>query len=247
MSAKTAAAVDQQLMSTTGAYSIDQLVSNITNLLMAYISINHNILFQMELAGLAVAQSVYKVQPPKADKNKVLILAGPGNNGGDGLIAARHLKLFGYTPSVYYPKKSKGELFQRLEQQLKNFNIPFIDENLKEHLESSDHIIDAIFGFSFKPPIREPFPAVIELLKNTKIPVTSVDIPSSWDVDNGPGNEESNVFHPDVLVSLTAPKPAAQFFKGRHFVGGRFISQEFAKQYNFEVPNYPGTDQVVEV
>lgn len=201
----------------------------------------------MELAGLAVAQAIYKVQPPRTGKKKVLILAGPGNNGGDGLVAARHLHLFGYKPSVYYPKKSKGDLFERLEQQLKNFNIPFIDDNLVDHIESSDHIIDAIFGFSFKPPIREPFPLVIELLKKTKVPVTSVDIPSSWDVDHGPGDSSADAFHPNNLVSLTAPKPAAQFFKGRHFIGGRFISQEFARENGFEVPNYEGIDQVVEV
>lgn len=203
-------------------------------------------LTQMELAGLSVAQAVYKLQPPRKDsKNSVLILAGPGNNGGDGLVAARHLRLLGYNPWVYYPKKSKGDLFERLQTQLRNYNIAIVDDISRDRFESADHIIDALFGFSFKPPIREPFPAVIEMLTNTKVPVTSVDIPSSWHVDNGPEND--NKFHPTALVSLTAPKPAARFFKGRHFVGGRFVTHEFAEKYDFEVPEYEGVDQVVEL
>lgn len=199
----------------------------------------------MELAGISVAQTIYKVQPPQEGKNKVLILAGPGNNGGDGLVAARHLKLFGYEPLVYYPKKSKGDLFARLEKQLHNFNIPIVENDLQQHFNSSNHIVDALFGFSFKPPVREPFPEVISMLTHTKIPVTSVDIPSSWNVDNGP--ENGNTFHPDNLISLTAPKTAAKFFRGRHFVGGRFVSNEFAKKYDFDVPEYEGVDQVVEL
>jgi NAD(P)H-hydrate epimerase len=196
----------------------------------------------MELAGLAVAQVIYKVHP--ADRgNRILVLAGPGNNGGDGLVAARHLSMLGYDPFIYYPKKSKGELFERLETQLRKLNIPFIDD-LDSGFASADHIVDALFGFSFKPPLRDPFPAVIDKLSQTKTPVTSVDIPSSWDVDNGPPND--NKFIPTYLVSLTAPKPAAHYFKGRQFVGGRFVSHEFASKYGFEVPNYPGLDQCVE-
>lgn len=197
----------------------------------------------MELAGLAVAQVVYKVHPVDSGK-RILILVGPGNNGGDGLVAARHLSLLGYDPLIYYPKKSKGELFERLETQLKMLHIPFIND-LDSGLSKADHIIDSLFGFSFKPPLRDPFSAVIRKLSETNIPVTSVDIPSSWDVDNGPGID--NKFNPTYLISLTAPKPAANYFKGRQFVGGRFISHEFAARYGFEVPNYPNLDQCVEV
>lgn len=63
---------------------------------------------------------------------------------------------------------------------------------------------------------------MIRALGETKIPVTSVDAPSSWNIDEGPPKSGlGSNFHPAVLVSLTAPKPLARFFKGRHFVGGR--------------------------
>lgn len=77
-------------------------------------------------------------------------------------------------------------------------------------------------GFSFSGEVREPFPAVIKALEETKVSVTSVDIPSSWDVETGPPKSGlGKGFSPAVLVSLTAPKPVANYFQGRHFVGGR--------------------------
>lgn len=56
----------------------------------------------MELAGLAVAQAINEFYPVQ-DYGDVLVLCGPGNNGGDGLVAARHLASFGYRVQVYAP------------------------------------------------------------------------------------------------------------------------------------------------
>ncbi|KAK9245261.1 YjeF N-terminal domain-containing protein [Lipomyces tetrasporus] len=225
LSAKNAAALDTELMS-SGGFSLDQL---------------------MELAGLSCAQAVYKSYPPES-KRSVLVIAGPGNNGGDGLVAARHLKLFGYSPTVYYPKRPNRDIYNRLYTQLTNLKVSFTDD-IDTAITEADQILDAIFGFSFTPPIRDPFVHVIGLLESSKKPVVSIDIPSSWDVDSGPPNagEIGAGFVPNVLVSLTAPKPAARFFKGRHFLGGRFISKELAEKRGFSLPEYPGVDQVVEL
>ncbi|KAI9172306.1 NAD(P)H-hydrate epimerase [Paramyrothecium foliicola] len=244
LGAKAAAALDQELMS-TGAFSIDQL---------------------MELAGLSVSQAIYRVHPLTKGR-RILVACGPGNNGGDGLVAARHLFFYGYKPTVFYPKRSKNELYQRLAKQLEDLEVPFVND-FQAAIDSTDHVIDAIFGllfpvhriakvhrpnnvtagFSFSGEVREPFPSVIQALQDTKLPVTSVDAPSSWDIENGPPESGlGSSFMPTALVSLTAPKPLVRHFRGRHFVGGRFVSQSIAKKYDFEVPNYPGIDQVVEL
>lgn len=79
-----------------------------------------------------------------------------------------------------------------------------------------------VLGFSFSGEVREPFPAVIKALEETKLAVTSVDAPSSWNIEEGPPSSgPGSSFHPAVLVSLTAPKPLVKHFKGRHFIGGR--------------------------
>jgi NAD(P)H-hydrate epimerase len=89
---------------------------------------------------------------------------------------------------------------------------------------------------------------VIQALQDTELPVTSVDAPSSWDIENGPPKSGlGSSFMPTTLISLTAPKPLVKHFKGRHFVGGRFVSEAIAKKYDFEIPEYQGIDQVAEV
>jgi len=57
----------------------------------------------MELAGLSVAEGVHKLYP-MTSYPRILVLCGPGNNGGDGLVAARHLASFGYNVSVFMPR-----------------------------------------------------------------------------------------------------------------------------------------------
>jgi len=89
---------------------------------------------------------------------------------------------------------------------------------------------------------------VIQALEETAVPVTSVDAPSSWDIEEGPPSSGlGSKFMPATLISLTAPKPLSQHFKGRHFVGGRFVPPSIANKYGFEVPEYAGIDQVIEV
>ncbi|KAL9937071.1 hypothetical protein V8E36_004306 [Tilletia maclaganii] len=224
ISASVAASLDQELMHPDqGAFSLDQL---------------------MELAGLACAQAVFRSFPPD-QAPIVLVACGPGNQGGDGLVAARHLLHFGYTPRVWYPKRGKQELFSRLVRQLANLEVEFVDqEDFEDALENADVVLDAIFGFSFKGEVREPFREPLELLKDesrmefesrTKLPpIVSVDIPSAWDVNEGNINNRS--FTPQVLISLTAPKLGVRQFQGRHFLGGRFLPPAVAERYGILLP-----------
>lgn len=94
---------------------------------------------------------------------------------------------------------------------------------LQNALSNSDVILDAIFGFSFKPPIRAPFDSALQFIGSSGLPIVSVDIPSGWDVEKG--NEQGLGITPDVLISLTAPKEGVREFAGRHFLGGRFVTK----------------------
>lgn len=94
-------------------------------------------------------------------------------------------------------------------------------EKLHKALHCSDVILDAIFGFSFKPPIRAPFNEVLPILNQARLPIVSVDIPSGWDVEKG--NDLGVGLQPNVLISLTAPKEGVRDFRGKHFLGGRFV------------------------
>lgn len=232
--AATAVKIDEELMSPSGGFSIDQL---------------------MELAGLSCAQAVFECYPPTKYPN-VLVACGPGNQGGDGLVAARHLYHFGYEPLVWYPKQGKTQLFARLKVQLENLGLHFVpQDDFQDALEEADVVLDSVFGFSFKGEVREPFKAPLENLKyESRIefearkkmpPIVSVDIPSGWDVEKGNVNKKS--FTPSVLVSLSAPKLGALQFGGRHFLGGRFLPEDLEAKFDLQLPDYPGTEQVVEI
>ena len=92
LSQQEAKSFDNWLMSPSGgAYNLQQL---------------------MELAGLTVALAIFKYYP---NKSLVFIATGPGNNGGDGLVAARHLQIFGYSVTVYRPvllQKPESDFFK---------------------------------------------------------------------------------------------------------------------------------------
>ena len=104
---------------------------------------------------------------------------------------------------------------------------------LSKALSSTDVILDATFGLPPHPPARAPFDAALPLLAKSGLPIVSVDIPSGWDVEKGKitvdvaerGGKPFEGLDPDVLISLTAPKLGVKNFKGRHFLGGRFVSK----------------------
>lgn len=192
----------------------------------------------MELAGLSCANviaSTYRNKP------EVLVCAGPGNNGGDGLVCARHLKLYGFSVMVYYPKTPTKELYINLLHQCKSMDIT-ITETLPSEL-NFDLIVDAIFGFSYKPPLREMFVPAIKWFQDTESPIVSIDIPSGWDVEKGP---VTNYYQPTMLISLTAPKLCAKYFTGEyHFLGGRFVPMQLAKEFDLNLPIYTGIENFV--
>lgn len=103
----------------------------------------------MELAGLACAQAFAKTYPANSHK-RVMICCGPGNQGGDGLVAARHLHHFRYKPTIYLPKPGSKDIYKRLLRQCENLGVPVISETGKfeEGLKESDAILDAVFGKS---------------------------------------------------------------------------------------------------
>ncbi|XP_047516282.1 NAD(P)H-hydrate epimerase isoform X2 [Pieris napi] len=227
LSQEDAAALDQDLFNEY-KFSVDQL---------------------MELAGLSVATAVAKVYPVTSC-NTALIVCGPGNNGGDGLVAARHLTLFGYSVAVYYPKRTPKPLYDNLLWQCEKFGVNIVD-NLPPSNELKNHyklVVDALFGFSFKPPVRDALKPALDALIYSGLPVCSVDIPSGWDVETGPDSDSA--LKPTLIISLSAPKKCAkpEFIKNaRHFLGGRFLPPAILQKYNLTLPPYSNQDQVVEL
>lgn len=160
----------------------------------------------MENAGSAVAAEVMNLPT----RERVLIVAGRGNNGGDAFVAARHMT--GYEVRVLLLGKSgdvKTPEAARNLSILKSIGIPVIEVTDVSGLDPAyfsdcDVIVDAIFGTGIKGPIREPETTVIDMINGSDAKVVSVDVPSGMDPNGG---KFEKAVKSDVTVTFHLPKP----------------------------------------
>ena len=187
----------------------------------------------IELAGQACAIAIQKTYEPQV----TAVLVGSGNNGNDAIVCARYLKLFGFDVSLIIPKMKDQKL-----DSLHGFDIPIIQQ--ESHfikLKGSTLIVDGLLGFGTKGPIKEPYKQFVDYMATARSCCVSIDIPSGWDV--ALGDVYKTNYNPEMLVSLTAPKECAKYFKGIHFVGGRFISNLISEEYDISI-EYNGSELV---
>ena len=179
----------------------------------------------MENAGRNAATLIAQRYP--LGDGFVTLLCGPGNNGGDGFVIARHLANAGYAVRVLF----LGETSRLTDDARTNFNIAthmgFTIDVLDtasacrmaiEELSSSDVLVDALLGTGFHGHVREPLAGAIETV-NARLwrGVVSIDVPSGLDCDTG---EIGNVaVRADGTVTFVARKrgfenPAAHRYLG---------------------------------
>lgn len=170
----------------------------------------------MENAGTAVAQLVLE-RYPRAEK--IGVVCGKGNNGGDGFVTARKLHEAGRKVRVLLlanPAEVKGDA----SAMLKRLSVrPVYARNEKEleqkqavAVTNSEVLVDAIFGTGFNPPLT-PFHAKAIELMNGPRPMVSVDIPSGVDADATSKIERELWARSDGVVTFTAPKLAHVFLE----------------------------------
>ncbi|CAM2109154.1 yjeF N-terminal domain-containing 3-like isoform X2 [Lepidochelys kempii] len=203
----------------------------------------------IEIWGHASAMAVTKVFPlPSLPRKQptVLVVCGPDQNGAIGLVCARHLRVFEYEPTIFYPKRSLNSLYRDFTTQCEKMDIPFLSylpTEVQLINDAYNMVIDAILGADAEPgEVKEPYASILGTLKQIRIPIISLDVPSGWDVETG----NSEGISPDILVSLTAPKQCATRFLGRHhFLAGRFLPYDVQKKFELNLPEYSGTECVV--
>ena len=149
----------------------------------------------MEAAGTALAEAVAGLAP----QGPVRVVCGKGNNGGDGLIAARRLSAMGFEVEAL-------ELFSA--------QAP---DDLDAWLSGSGAIVDAIFGTGFAGVPREPAAAAIEAINRSGAPVVACDIASG--VDASTGEIEGAAVEADLTVGFHAAKVGHRVAPGKWHTG----------------------------
>ncbi|HEY6370791.1 MAG TPA: NAD(P)H-hydrate dehydratase [Candidatus Sulfotelmatobacter sp.] len=168
----------------------------------------------MENAGSALAEYVLGHRP---DAQKILVICGKGNNGGDGFVAARKLLQAEKTVHVIL-LADRGDLQGDAAAMFVKLPEPPVVVHSSEDLKdervrlalTADLYLDAILGTGFKPPVSGLYADAIALLNTGKAPVIAVDIPSGADAD-AMGPQTGTIARADVIVTFTAPRPAHVF------------------------------------
>ena len=87
------------------------------------------------------------------------------------MVMARHLHQLGFTAHVHYPRQTDKQLYRDLVQQAKMSDVVFLD-TMPDNISSSySLVVDCVFGFSFKPPVRPQFSPILNSLSTLDIPL----------------------------------------------------------------------------
>lgn len=186
----------------------------------------------MENAGSAVARFILSDYP---HIERVGVVCGKGNNGGDGFVAARKLVDAGRSVRVLLlcdPEELKGDaagMFKAMLPKLQaQGTTPLIvrevgglDSAGAAEIFSADLIVDAVLGTGFRPPVSVLYAAAIAKMNVSSAPIVAVDIPSGADADamragsaGSSGSEagyKRDQARADAIVTFTAPRPAHVF------------------------------------
>jgi NAD(P)H-hydrate epimerase len=169
----------------------------------------------MRAASSAVAQFARERFPAA---RRVTVLCGRGNNGGDGLMAARLLAEAGLevtTVLLGAPENFAADAaiaWQELRVASVRIEIATTSEELARLAPSfdCDLLIDAVVGTGFKAPLRGLALEALPLVQKSK-KILAVDLPSGWSADLTSPDAKSVVYPADAVLTFTAPKPAHLF------------------------------------
>jgi NAD(P)H-hydrate epimerase len=185
----------------------------------------------MENAGRGVAEAIRSFIDYVAGKT-ILALAGPGNNGGDALVAARWLHEWGANVTVYLMSGRKG--IDKNLSLIAELDIPVFDiekdvklMKLKKLVPSSAVVIDGILGTGKARPIEGSFKEILDLISEEKkrrpaLVVAAVDIPTGLNADTGA--VDPSCLQADLTITLGLPKPGLYNFPGAEKAGKLVIA-----------------------
>jgi NAD(P)H-hydrate epimerase len=176
----------------------------------------------MENAGKSAAELLAR----EARKHRAvsgqefLLLIGPGNNGGDGLVMARHLEQWGGLVSLYRWKE------QRLTIHGEEIPASQTAQRLEAMIQSAVYIVDALLGTGRSRPLPEDMRALLRRVREERerrnsLRVVAVDLPTGLNADTG--EVDPGTIPVDLTITLACPKQGFFFFPGRAYLGQLLI------------------------
>ncbi len=187
----------------------------------------------MENAGAAVAEAVHALalDTSRWGRGPIVVFAGPGNNGGDGFVAARHLARHGArVVAVYVSTEGRpaggdaGRNWDRLdpEKNVERIHTPVARDVafLGQGIDKASVIVDALLGTGVRGALRDPIRTAVEVIRRAReagVPVVAVDTPTAVDLTSGDLSDP--VVRADVTVTFHRPKTGLLTRRGSAMAG----------------------------
>jgi NAD(P)H-hydrate epimerase len=187
----------------------------------------------MEHAGAAVAAAAraLAIDTGRWGHGPIVVLAGPGNNGGDGLVAARHLAGAGARVVIALvaagARPTTPDAARNWDRVVRDERITIVhtpvarDVALLRHgIEKAAVIVDALLGTGVRGPLREPIRSAVELINRARgemVPVLAVDTPTAVDLTSGDPSDPA--VRADLTITFHRPKTGLATRNGKALAG----------------------------
>ena len=192
------------------------------------VSLGVPLLLLMENAGRAVADAVECYVGDVRGKT-VVVYAGKGGNGGDAIVAARHLAARGAEVKLYllYDQRLVEHPDTRVNLQalnrMKSVTVVHYDDPREYKPEDADVLIDGILGIGVRGRLREPIASALAAFNSSKGLRVAIDVPTGLDPDTGQAVE--GTARVDVTVTMHAAKPGLLKPEARPYVGEVLVAE----------------------
>lgn len=187
----------------------------------------------MEHAGAAVAAAVKAIAEATGrwTKGPILVLCGPGNNGGDGFVAARYLARAGAEvavvlvssgaqPSTADATRNWNRLDRERRVSRMHASTPLDLKVLSKDIDRASVVVDALLGTGVRGELRDPIRTAVEVIlaaRKARVPIVAVDTPTAVDLTSG--DPSNPVVRADLTVTFHRPKTGLLTKRGAALAG----------------------------
>lgn len=189
-------------------------------------TIEHEPIASIDLMERAAEKLTAAIIEEYGQKDKIVVFAGSGNNGGDALAVARMLLRRGYNVSTYLFNIS-GHISDDCAANKKRLIDDNADAKFTEvtvnfdppKLDNKTLIVDGLFGTGLKKPLTGGFAALVKYINNSQAAVISIDTPSGLMPEDNTYNIKDNIVKADVTLTLQQQKLSMMFAENSKYVG----------------------------
>ena len=183
-------------------------------------------LSRLELMERAAEAVTYEIVARWRPNKHIVIFAGPGDNGGDGLAVARLLHAQGYHPEVYLFNIRSSQLSKccstNRDRLLEIEDMDFIevtDTFTPPELTEEEVVIDALFGSGLRDPLRSGYAQMVQYINDSDAYVVSIDMPSGLFGEWNMGTDPRNIICADLTLTFNFRRLSFFFQENARYVG----------------------------